>query len=288
MRIFLSVLVAGGLVAAAHAQTASQMPQYSAETVVSYASLEPGPVAPNSLVTIFGRNLAWSTQYRTDRDLAGGSLPLILPGTGVTVTVNGMLAPIELVSPEQVIFLMPPGLRGRRADVQLVHSGRAGPEVRLELASLAPSLYLWEHGVVLARDAESHEWIEPGAPAVPGQAVILYATGLGQTDPEMKYREAPAEWRQIEAREEFAVWLNDERVADEEIAYVGVMPMYPGIYEIHLRLPEVLPSNPVVRVQVGEAVSPQEVRLALAGIDEEHDPEPAPDPEEEEEEEEGE
>lgn len=273
MRTILSVLVAGALVGAAHAQTASQMPQYSAETVVSYASLAEGPLAPNSLVTIFGRNLAWVTQFRSEWDVAGDTLPLILPGTSVMVMVDGLAAPVDMVSPEQVTFLMPPNLGAGTAEIRLVHAGRAGPAVRVQVKEYAPALYLWNHGVALARHPETHEWVEPELPAEPGQEVILYATGLGETDPPLEYRQIPREERQIKAWREFVVWFNDEPLPEDRLGYVGVMPGFPGIYEIHVRLPDELPSNPQVRLQIGETVSPEQIRLAVKGFD---DPEPAP------------
>lgn len=263
MRILWSVVVAGALVGVAQGQTASQMPEYSAETVVCHASLRVGPLTPNALVSIFGKNLAWVTRHRRDEDAAGGVLPLILPGTSVMVMVNGLAAPVEMVSPEQVMFLMPPNLRAGEAEVRLVHAGRAGPGVKVEVAESAPELFVWEEGVALARDPETMEWVEPGAPAGAGRAVVLYAAGLGETEPVLGYREMPMEPAEIAARDDLVVWLNDEVVG--EIGYVGVMPGFPGLYEIWLRLPDMTPSNPRVRLQMGEHMSRDEIRLAVDG-----------------------
>lgn len=284
MQILIAVILAWALSLSAQAQ----MPQYSAETVVSEASQEPGPIAPYSLVTIRGQNLAWVERVRTEADSVGGLLPLILTGTGVTVAVSGLAATVERVSPESVTFLMPPGLRPGRVEVRLVHAGRAGPGVRVELVDEAPSVYLWTPGVALARDAESYEWIEPGRPALPGDEVVVYATGLGVTAPTVEYRRVVTEPREIAARDRFTVWLNDQAVDDEAVTYVGVMPGWPGIYEVRFRLPETLPSNPVVRLQIGEQLSQDEVRLAVAGEDvdwDEEEPAPEPEPEAEPEEE---
>jgi uncharacterized protein (TIGR03437 family) len=263
MQTFIAAIIALALSLPALAQ----MPQYSAETVISEASQQPGPFAPYSLVTIRGRDLAWAERLRTESDSQGGLLPLILTGTSVTVSVSGLAATVERVSPESVTFLMPVGLRPGRAEVRLIHAGRAGPGVPIQLVDEAPAVYMWSPGVVLARDAESYEWVEPGRPALPGDEVVVYATGLGVTNPTVEYRRIVMEPREIAARDRFTVWLNDLALDDDAIAYVGVMPGWPGLYEVRFRLPEDLPSNPVVRLQIGELLSQDEVRLALSGYD---------------------
>lgn len=271
MRIFLPVTLLSAFCLSAMAQTASQMPWYSSETVVSYASLQPGPVSPYSLVTIFGRHLAWDTRFRQHSETED-LLPLILPGSGVTVMVNGLAVPVELVSPEQVVFLMPPILGSGEAEVRLVHAGRAGPGVKVIVKEFAPALYLLQEGVALARHAESYEWVTPEDPAAPGEEVIVYATGLGPTLPTVEYRRIPREPAEIASREDLTVWLNEHPVPDEDISYAGIMPGFPGIYEIRFRLPETLPSNPQVLLQIGEHTSLEQIRLAVAGDD-------SPDPE---------
>ena len=267
MRLFAPALLTCALSLAAAAQTASQMPWYSEETVVSYASLRPGPVSPYSLVTIFGRNLAWSVQIR-DQSQASDLLPLILPGSYVTVMVNGLAVPVELVSPEQVVFLMPPVMGEGQAEVRLVHAGRAGPAVNISIRQFAPALSLIQDGVALARHPDTYEWATPENPAMPGQDVILYATGLGPVHPPVDYRRTPREPAEIAARGQFEVWLNEEPLPDDALGYVGIMPGFPGIYEIHLRLPESLPPNPQVRLRIAGEWSGEEIRLAVAGHEE--------------------
>lgn len=267
MRILLPATLLCAFCLSAMAQTASQMPWYSAETVVSYASLKPGPVSPYSLVTIFGRNLSWETRHRVSSETEN-FLPVILPGSHVTVMVNGLAAPVEMVSPEQVVFVMPPIMGAGKADVRLVHAGRAGPAVSVEIAQFAPALYLIQNGVALARRYATFDWATPESPALPGEHVILYATGLGPTRPTVEYRRIPRAYAPIAARKDLVVWLNDQPLPEEEVGYAGIMPGFPGIYEIHLRLPFQMPSNPRVTLQIGEHLSIGGIRLAVDGEDE--------------------
>jgi hypothetical protein len=75
---------------------------------VSAATLRLGPLAPSSIATVFGSKLATTTAIATDTDpnLPGVQLPLALGGT--TVRVQGQLARLLFVSPQQVNFIVPP------------------------------------------------------------------------------------------------------------------------------------------------------------------------------------
>lgn len=70
---------------------------------VSAATFQPG-IAPNSLATIFGANLAISIASATTEP--GGALPTDLNGT--SVMINGEAAGLIYVSPSQINLLVPP------------------------------------------------------------------------------------------------------------------------------------------------------------------------------------
>ena len=74
--------------------------QPSATTVVNAASLQPGAVAPGSLITIFGSNLANAAMSAPT-----ARLPRSLGG--VTLSINGIAAPLLFVSPGQINAQVP-------------------------------------------------------------------------------------------------------------------------------------------------------------------------------------
>jgi uncharacterized protein (TIGR03437 family) len=95
--------------------------QTSAFTVVNAASYA-GTVAPDSLATIFGANLAAGTASATlDSD---GQLPTELAAT--RVEFNGVAAQLFFVSPGQINLVVPPGLALGTANVA-VRSTISGP-----------------------------------------------------------------------------------------------------------------------------------------------------------------
>lgn len=282
MRKFLSLavvmVVAAGLVSAQ--QAGSQMPAYSSEQVLNFASINPGPLAPNSQVAVYGLNLAWGERYITEQDVVGDLLPTMLTNTGVTVLVNGVAAPVLSVGPNRVVFLMSPFVRPGDATVRVVHSGRAGPAVKVKIAEYAPEFFQYEQGIILARHSETWSWVTPEDPAKPGETVWLYATGLGDTHPAQIYRRLPLEAAEIVRRKDFELLLNGEPLPPESITYAGVMPRFPGYYEIRVKLPESLPDNPEFQMRILDWKSREKTLLPLANPPaDENPPQPETPPE---------
>ncbi|MGH9630892.1 MAG: hypothetical protein ACRD7E_21485, partial [Bryobacteraceae bacterium] len=106
-------------------------------TVVSAASYT-APIAPASLVSIFGRALA-ATEAAAELDEAG-QLPVSLGG--VTVDISGTAAPLVYVSPNQINFVSPAMLALGAAEV-VVRSQQTGVVSRgtVEVQLAAPGLF---------------------------------------------------------------------------------------------------------------------------------------------------
>lgn len=248
-------------------------PVYSADSIVHGATWQPGALAPNTLIYIFGKNLSDRTHQRSEEDVQGGSLPFRFPMAGTNVLVNGLFAALEYVSPEQITAVIPSVLEGAgEVEITVVRGALRGPKVKFPLVVAAPALFLLEENRALARPGDSDEFVTAETPLAPGSTVRLYATGLGQTDPPLPYLQMPAEEAEIVARGELAVLLNGEEVDRKAIRYAGLMPGLPGLYEIRLELPADCPESPEIRLKVREWVSPEGVFLPVRR------PAPAPAP----------
>jgi uncharacterized protein (TIGR03437 family) len=90
-------LVFGPLLAGASAPR--DAPTYSTNSVVNSADFQSGPLAPNTIGTLFGKGLAYATKALAAQDITSGLLPTVLPGTGVNVLIGGLLANVFYVSP---------------------------------------------------------------------------------------------------------------------------------------------------------------------------------------------
>ena len=132
------------------AQSSGSGPYYTADSIANSAANVTGLYAPNTFVTIYGQNLAYTTRALAASDIAGGMLPTVLGSTGVRVLINNIPANIYYVSPTQVNLLIPTSLIAGPVMLQLVVDGLAGPAIPILLQSAAPSLFQLDATTVLA------------------------------------------------------------------------------------------------------------------------------------------
>lgn len=263
MRLVRTALACLAFALTAGSQTQRQAPSYSADSIVNLASGERGRLAPNTLAAIYGTNLAPYSRARVESDLQGDILPYQLSGTGVMVKVGGLLAPVEYISPEVVIFLVPSELRPGPVSVVLTYNFLSGPAIRVALLPAAPAWFLMETGFVLARHSGSMEWVDEAHPARPGESVILYAAGLGDSRPILPFREMPREPVPLSALNHFRLLVEGTEVPRDQLGFVGLSPGFPGVYEIHVILPSELDANPEVNVDLAGAATESGIRLRL-------------------------
>lgn len=238
-----------------------QAPFYSAQSVVNLATGRAGDLTPNTLAVIYGTDLSSSTRARGEVDPAGHSIPYVLPGTGVTVKVNGLLAGIEFASPEAVVFIVPPDLLPGPARIVLTRNSLNGPVVQTVLQAVAPALLPLEEGWLLARHAATLEWVSADKPAARGEDIIFYCTGLGPTVLPLVNRSPAAEPSEIKGKDGLHVFLDGAEVDRESILYAGITVGAAGIYEIRARLPAWIGSAAAVRISLGGRWSQDGLKL---------------------------
>jgi uncharacterized protein (TIGR03437 family) len=237
-----------------------QAPAYSEASIVNAASNMVGALAPNTFATIYGTGLSYSTRAISPEDIRSGRLPTEL--AGVRVLVDGRLAILYYVSPGQINLLIPSSVRRPEAELYVAVDGKAGPIVKVKLQEAAPALFQWEGNTVVATRPD---WtaITVAAPARPGDWVILFATGLGETIPEPVWGQAPQAAAPLKRMTEFVVTVGDVVPGADRVLYAGAAPGFAGLYQINLRLPEKLADDPEIRIAVGGQVSPTGLRLPL-------------------------
>ena len=259
MRALPSVIVALCFVAAF---ADAEAPLYSAASIANSADNQSGPLAPNTLATIYGQNLAYGTKALSSDDIKGGILPTVFPGTGVHVLIGNIVANLIYVSPTQINFLVPANLIPATVNAQVVVDGWAGPAIPIQLAAASPGLFQLDAQNAIATRADG-SLITPDAPAKPGDVVVLYATGLGQTLPPAVYSLIPKQAASIIALADFTVSF-DGVVADPGLVfYAGVAPGFGGLYQINLKLPGWVGPNPRIVIGLAGALSAPGVTLPV-------------------------
>ena len=241
-------LVLGALLASA---AWGQAPVYTSDGIVNASDYSPGPFAPNSVLTIFGANLAWSAEQLSETDIVNGALPTKL--NGVEVYFDNWPAPLIYVSPTQINFIIPGNEVDGSVPVRVVRQGVTGPEITIQLIDAAPALFAFAGYAIATSPAGA--LLTPDAPAHSGDVVVVYATGLGKSLPNPAPGVIPLAAYPVAGLSTLNVYLNGVAIDPALIFYAGVSPCSAGLYQINLFLPTDTPTDPEIRVSVGTGTS---------------------------------
>jgi uncharacterized protein (TIGR03437 family) len=243
------------LAALALAQSSGSGPYYTADSIANSAASVTGFYAPNTFVTIYGQNLAYTTRALAASDIAGGTLPTVLGTTGVRVLINNIPANIYYVSPTQVNLLIPTSLLAGPVMLQLAIDNLAGPAIPIMLQSAAPSLFQLDSTTVLAVHLNGST-ITAASPAQAGEVVVLFASGLGPTNPAAIPNQIPQAAASVTPISSFTMLINGAPVNPQQILYAGVVPTFAGLFQINVQLPSDTPSNPQIQIGYSGIMSP--------------------------------
>jgi uncharacterized protein (TIGR03437 family) len=253
------VLLPAVLFPAVQADTANLAPFYSAASIVNGATQTAEGLAPNTLATMYGTNLAYDTIAVGASDLNGGALPSSLDG--VTVYVNNIQAHLFFVSPGQINFLVPYELLPGMATIFVLRQNLAGPVVTIQLNSTAPGLFPWNGNMAIATHLNG-TLVSADAPAKAAEIIVIYAGGLGRTTPDTVSGKIVSSAAVIVAAAQMQVLLNTVACPAANVLYAGLAPGFAGLYQINLILPSPLPPNPEIRIAIGAQISPPLIELA--------------------------
>jgi uncharacterized protein (TIGR03437 family) len=129
--------------------------------------------------------------------------------------------------------------------------------VTVVLHDLAPALFLDVDAVTVIALHQNGGVVSQQSPAHAGEAIVLFATGLGPyTMPTEDDFVPPPTGDWIALAAEFQVLVNGQAVNSNAIQYVGSAPLWIGLFQIDLVLPASVPSNPEIRIGLGSVLSP--------------------------------
>jgi uncharacterized protein (TIGR03437 family) len=236
---------------------ATSAPDYTAAGIVSAANYQPGPFAPNDVLSIFGTGLAWSAEALAAGDIASGTLPFELNGSRVFVANQAV--PLYYVSPTQINFMLPSGLGAGDVPLRVVRQGVTGPQVTITLADAAPELFeLSDYALATHTD---YSLVTTDMPAHGGETVILFGVGFGKTLPNPGTGAIASVAAPTAAGVQ--VLLDGTAVPAAEILYAGLTPGSAGLYQINLTLPDAPGTDPEIRVAMGAQTSRAGLKLAV-------------------------
>ncbi|MGH9613710.1 MAG: SBBP repeat-containing protein, partial [Bryobacteraceae bacterium] len=220
----------------------STIPVVAVGGVVNGASFGVGPVAPGSIMSIFGMNLAGSIANATN-------LPLPLKLSDVSVTINGISVPLYYVAPGQINAQVPFEIGPGSASIQVKTPAGAGTPVAIMIASTAPYLSTASNGRAVAQNQDG-SLNSPGNPAKAGSVVVVYFTGVGPVDATV-LNGTPSP---------FAISTQQSSATigrvPATIQYIGLTPQSVGLAQANIEVPATLgmSDHPLV-IRIGGAQS---------------------------------
>jgi uncharacterized protein (TIGR03437 family) len=226
-------------------------PEPTINSVVNGASFVGGGIAPGETATIFGTDLSSSTGI----NLTSG-LPLPSAFQNVTVMVNGSAAPLFAVDnvngQQQINFQVPFEVSGTSANIAVVNNMSTGPTLAVPVLPAHPGIFNYTAGG-LAFGAILHanfQLVDTADPAVGGETVLIYCTGLGAVS------SAPADGAAGKGQETTAMPVVSIGGTNAPVSFSGLAPSFVGLYQVNAQVPAALKSgNQPVVVTIGSASS---------------------------------
>ena len=167
------------------ASLSAQTPSFTAATVVNAASLIAGPIAPREVAQLYGTGLEPAAPAT-----CGAAFPFPASCGGTSVLVNGKAAPVQFASASQIDFEAPVDLSGSGATLEVTTqvSGQTlqSAVVTVPVAAITPGIFTaTQNNLTIGEFTRTTggSLILASNPALPGDALTVYGTGFGQTNP---------------------------------------------------------------------------------------------------------
>jgi uncharacterized protein (TIGR03437 family) len=211
----------------------------------SYAPFTAG-VSPGEIVVLYGTNLAPSFQAAT-------SLPLPTMLNGVQVTVNGVSAPFYYVSPTQISFVIPYSAAYTVtsgfpiARIQVTNAQGTSNAVTLFINQSTPGVFTQNASGVGASSvyhatASGFKAVTTANPAAPGETVVAYVSGLGNTVPSVTEGMAAPASPLANTVSNFDLFVGGAEVCGVETnaatcPFIGLAPYLANVYQVNIPIP---------------------------------------------------
>lgn len=221
-----------------------QAPSIGSGGVISAAGLQQS-VAPGSVISIYGQNFSTQTAQ-------ANAVPLPTSLAGVTVTVNGVAAPLFYVSPGQINAQVPYETRVGEAAVVVTSGGVASVGMAVMVTPTAPGVlqYGVKRAVVVNQDGGVNA---AGAGAKSGSVVVAYMTGQGAVDGSVTTGAASAGSPLLRATTPTTVTVGGRTAP---VAFSGLTPGGVGLMQVNFTVPNLPAGDYPLVVTVGNVASP--------------------------------
>lgn len=220
--------------------------QPASAAIGNAASFLPG-ISPGGLSTIVGRGLT-----HVNGVVVANTDPLPTLLGNISVRVNGRSAPLFSVSydrtqeQDQISFQVPyKTATGRNAaEVQVFDGSVLVADLITDSFTEDPGIFIYQGKYAVAAHGSDNTLVGPGNPVVPGEVIVVYATGLGRLTLDLQdgygapgNRPGDPLARTIDP---FLVLVNGQQC---QVLFSGLGPGFVGLYQLNIVLPRNLPAG---------------------------------------------
>jgi len=224
-------------------------PSVSVEGIVNAAgfSFAPAPLAPGSLISIFGTGLR---------------------SAGEPAVRIGLLdAPVLFSGPSQINAQIPFELAGRSsARVVVQVNGVSSESVAVSLAPAAPGIYTQDRtGQGLGAILHSSDFspVTPANPARPGEVLSVFAAGLGEVYPLVETGEPASTFPLAVSTVPNLPFVAIGRLA-ARVLFSGLAPCVVGVYQVNVEVPSGTPGGEQTLTLTSNGWTSNPVKLPVA------------------------
>jgi uncharacterized protein (TIGR03437 family) len=217
------------LLVGAVAAASGNQPALALDATLNNLNPKPGAaVAIGTISQVYGLGLAGAPAQTS---FVNGQLPTTFDGT--TAYVGGVAAPLYYVSDGQLNVQIPYDLAPEQPHQILVErDGAYSVTDTILVTAAAPGVAAFPDGRVIAQH-NGGILVDATNPAQPGETVVIYLVGMGQTDP------AATSGQQVSGAlqhvlEAPKVTLDGAIVIPD---FAGLTPFFAGLYQINLPVP---------------------------------------------------
>jgi uncharacterized protein (TIGR03437 family) len=246
----------------------SQTPAVPAGGVVD-AAAGSSPVAAGALVSIFGSNLAAALAV-------ADSVPLSTSLGNVSVSFNGIPAPLLFVSAGQVNAQMPwnvlsSGTVGT-ASMVVTSNGQASASVSVPVAPFSPGIF--SSGTQAIAYGNSDGIIAAAAGAISGltthpakindpNTLVILATGLGAVNPPVQTGSNVTDGVAHNTTTTPTVMVGNVAA---QVVFSGISPQFVGVYQLNIVIAPGTPTGDKVPLQIsmGGVTTPSTITIAVS------------------------
>lgn len=259
------------LAIAISAVAAAQAPSIADGGVLNGASFVKGQaITIGSLVSIFGTNLASATAQ-------ADTIPLSMSLGGVSVQfVNGntsLPAPMLFVVGSQLNVQVPwnlvPPNTTQNVSVVVTSNNVASAPAQVTVGSFSPGIFATSDLHAIAQNVDGTLAQPPGSipgltthPVKIGDAIIIYATGLGPVDNPPPDGAIPPAGTLVNTLTKPTVLVGG---MSANVLFSGLQPQFVGVNQVNVVIPPNAPTGDAVplQIQMGGITSPNTITIAV-------------------------